>query len=81
MTVRDQLLALVTGPDERLYKETGNGIHVWAAFVRCRQHLQRRDRKSRAISKGTLLPPFVLDYFDEVAARLLAPNGTASPAR
>ena len=59
--MHEALVTIATDLHRRLYERTQNPVHVWAAYVQARQ------------LKATTLPAWMLAYFDEAAARLIAP--------
>ncbi len=64
------LIASLVAPslqnDEYFYRRTGDGLHAWIAYRRCRK-------------VGVDVPPWVLAYFDESYDALVAEGGTSSP--
>jgi len=52
--------------DEFFYRQTGNGLHAWVAYRRCR-------------TVGADIPPWVLAYFDGAYDALRSAGGTRSP--
>lgn len=65
MSAHSDLVAIATDFHHRKFVETGNPIHAWCAYVQARR------------LKG--IPGWILEYFDNVAARLIAPEGTKDP--
>lgn len=60
------LVTIFVEPHGKRYRRTKNPVHLWLAYKVARK-------------LNAPLPPWLLDYFDECAARLTDGDGTRSP--